>query len=78
MQAIDPKISQEALSLASCAIVFALLDALRDSHVLDSGTIQNNIIRTAMAGLGTRVQSSEAGAEASRLLEELMRRFAQN
>jgi hypothetical protein len=74
MQAVDPKTSPEALSLASYAIVLALLDALRDSRAMDQGTI-NAVIRTAMMGIGARAQSSITGAEAARLLEELIRRF---
>jgi hypothetical protein len=77
MQAVDPKTSPEALSIASYSIVLALLDALRDSRAMDQGTI-NAVIRTAMMGIGARAQSSTAGAEAARLLEELVRRFPQN
>jgi hypothetical protein len=77
MQVVDPKTSPEALSIASYAIVLALLDALRDSRVLDQGNI-NAVIRTAMMGIGVRAQTSPAGAEAARLLEDLVRRFPQN
>jgi hypothetical protein len=75
MQAVDPKISPEALSVASSAVLFALLEALGDCNVLDQGTI-HAVVKTAMMGIGPRVQTP-VGAEAGRLLEDLARRFPQ-
>jgi hypothetical protein len=72
--AIDPKTSPEGLAIASGALVFALIEALRDQGVLDNGTIRNNVIQTAMAALGPHLHS-RVGADAGRLLEEMNRRF---
>jgi hypothetical protein len=72
---IDPKISPEALAIASSSIISALLDVLVTKEVLSIPEIRA-VLQDAMTGVGRRLQSKE-GSDASQLIAALLHHFSE-
>ena len=72
---IDPKISPEALAIASSSILSALLDVLVTKEILTIPEIRA-VLQDAMTGVGHRPQSNE-GLDACQLIAAMLRHFSE-
>jgi hypothetical protein len=78
MPVLDPKTSSGGFAIASSAAMFALLDSVLAKGVLDRTEIQS-VIKTAMLGVGGRVQfASLESTEAREVLQSLWDRFSKS
>jgi hypothetical protein len=73
---IDPKISPEALAIASGSIISALLDMLVTKEILSIPEIRE-VLHDAMTGVGHRLPQSKEGFDASQLIAAMLRHFSE-
>jgi hypothetical protein len=76
MPALNPIASPEGVSVASGAILLALLDALIAKGLMSKSEIRE-VVSKATLGINARIQGP-GGVDAAKILGELMRNFAQN
>lgn len=74
MQIPDTATPPDSLAVVSCAVVFALLDALIEKDILSRTEIQN-VLQTAAAGVAARAQLPY-GVKAHELMGSLRQHFA--
>jgi hypothetical protein len=75
MVPLDPKPSADAHAVATSTVLLAIIDQLLSKGILDREDVAN-AIRTAIQGIGPRIQTTPEGYDASQILLGLLRQFA--
>ena len=74
---IDPKVSPEALAIASGSILSALLDLLVTKEILSVPEVRD-ALQDAMTGVGHRLPQSKEGFDASQLIAAMLQHFSEH